>query len=67
MFKLAIPVLHVGDSVAATEFYCERLGFKVRSLHTGLLAALILAPRDLRAMKLAFICLHFWRMESLAA
>ena len=27
MFKLAIPVLHVGASAAATEFYCERLGF----------------------------------------
>jgi uncharacterized glyoxalase superfamily protein PhnB len=27
MFKLAIPVLHVSSSVAAEEFYCQRLGF----------------------------------------
>jgi len=27
MLKLAIPVLHVRDSVAAEEFYCHRLGF----------------------------------------
>src|SRR5262252_8230896 len=27
MFKFAIPVLHVSSSVAATEFYCGRLGF----------------------------------------
>ena len=27
MFKFAIPVLHVTSSVAAEQFYCERLGF----------------------------------------
>ena len=27
MFKLAIPVLHVNSSVAAEEFYCNKLGF----------------------------------------
>jgi len=27
LFKLAIPVLHVRSSVAAEEFYCQRLGF----------------------------------------
>ncbi|HEY0514884.1 MAG TPA: VOC family protein [Thermoanaerobaculia bacterium] len=27
MLKLAIPVLHIKDSVAAEEFYCNRLGF----------------------------------------
>ena len=28
MFKLAIPVLHVSNSAAAEEFYCDRLGFR---------------------------------------
>jgi catechol 2,3-dioxygenase-like lactoylglutathione lyase family enzyme len=28
VFKLAIPVLHVSDSAAAEEFYCNRLGFR---------------------------------------
>ena len=28
MFKLAIPVLHVGSSASAEEFYCNRLGFR---------------------------------------
>jgi uncharacterized glyoxalase superfamily protein PhnB len=28
LFKLAIPVLHVGSSAAAEEFYCNRLGFR---------------------------------------
>ncbi len=28
MFKTAIPVLHVGSSIAAEEFYCGRLGFR---------------------------------------
>lgn len=28
MFKLAIPVLHVSNSSAAEEFYCNRLGFR---------------------------------------
>jgi uncharacterized glyoxalase superfamily protein PhnB len=27
LFKLAIPVLHVGNSAVAEEFYCNRLGF----------------------------------------
>ena len=29
MIKLAIPVLHVSSSVAAEEFYCKRLGFRL--------------------------------------
>jgi uncharacterized glyoxalase superfamily protein PhnB len=28
MFKTAIPVLHVSDSVAAADFYCDGLGFR---------------------------------------
>ncbi len=28
MLKFAIPVLHVTSSIAAEEFYCERLGFE---------------------------------------
>jgi uncharacterized glyoxalase superfamily protein PhnB len=28
MFKSAIPVLHISRSADATEFYCNRLGFK---------------------------------------
>ena len=28
MFKLAIPVLHVGSSASAKEFYCGLLGFR---------------------------------------
>src|SRR5277367_4197588 len=28
LFKLAIPVLHVINSAAAEEFYCNRLGFR---------------------------------------
>ncbi|PYS93328.1 MAG: glyoxalase/bleomycin resistance/extradiol dioxygenase family protein [Acidobacteria bacterium] len=28
MFKAAIPVLHVSNSAAAEEFYCNRLGFR---------------------------------------
>ena len=27
MFRSAIPVLHVGSSVSAEEFYCNKLGF----------------------------------------
>ncbi len=27
MFRLAIPVLHVGSAAAAEAFYCNRLGF----------------------------------------
>ena len=29
MIKLAIPVLHVSSSVAAEDFYCNRLGFRL--------------------------------------
>jgi catechol 2,3-dioxygenase-like lactoylglutathione lyase family enzyme len=29
LFKRAIPVLHVSSSVAAEEFYCQRLGFRL--------------------------------------
>ncbi len=29
MIKLAIPVLHVSNSAAAEEFYCNRLGFQL--------------------------------------
>jgi catechol 2,3-dioxygenase-like lactoylglutathione lyase family enzyme len=29
MFKAAVPVLHVGSSVAAEDFYCKGLGFTV--------------------------------------
>jgi len=28
MLKIAIPVLHVSSSVAAEQFYCNRLGFR---------------------------------------
>ncbi len=28
MFKAAIPVFHVSSSVAAEEFYCNKLGFR---------------------------------------
>jgi len=28
MIKLAIPLLHVSDPVAAENFYCQQLGFK---------------------------------------
>ncbi len=35
MFKLAIPVLHVGSSVAAEEFYCKLLGFRREFAHRG--------------------------------
>ncbi len=28
MLKVAIPVLHVSNSVAAETFYCEKLGFR---------------------------------------
>ncbi len=31
MFETAIPVIHVVNSVAAEEFYCKRLGFKLLS------------------------------------
>ena len=35
MLKLAIPLLHVSDSQAATRFYCEQLGFQLRFTHRG--------------------------------
>jgi uncharacterized glyoxalase superfamily protein PhnB len=28
LLKLAIPVLHVSNSIAAEDFYCKRLGFR---------------------------------------
>lgn len=28
MIKLAIPLVHVSDSAAAQDFYCNRLGFR---------------------------------------
>ena len=33
MLKLAIPVLHVSNSIAAEEFYCKRLGFRREFAH----------------------------------
>lgn len=33
MFKLAIPLLHVTDSVRAESFYCEKLGFRLEFAH----------------------------------
>jgi catechol 2,3-dioxygenase-like lactoylglutathione lyase family enzyme len=33
VFKLAVPVLHVGSSAAAEEFYCGKLGFRVESAY----------------------------------
>jgi uncharacterized glyoxalase superfamily protein PhnB len=33
MLKLAIPLLHVPDSVAAEDFYCNRLGFRREFAH----------------------------------
>ena len=33
MFKTAIPVLHVSNSAAAEEFYCNRLGFRREFAH----------------------------------
>jgi catechol 2,3-dioxygenase-like lactoylglutathione lyase family enzyme len=33
VFKLAIPLLHVTDSVAAEDFYCDRLGFRLEFAH----------------------------------
>jgi catechol 2,3-dioxygenase-like lactoylglutathione lyase family enzyme len=35
VFKLAIPVLHVTNSAAAEEFYCNRLGFRQEFAHRG--------------------------------
>ena len=33
MLKLAIPVLHVSNSMAAEDFYCKRLGFRREFAH----------------------------------
>jgi len=33
MFKVAIPVFHVSSSIAAEEFYCNRLGFRLESTY----------------------------------
>ncbi len=33
MFKLAIPLLHVSNSAAAEDFYCNRLGFHREFAH----------------------------------
>src|ERR1700739_1552468 len=33
MLKLAIPLLHVADSAAAEDFYCNRLGFRWEFAH----------------------------------
>lgn len=35
MIKLAIPLLHVSDSAAASDFYCNRLGFRLEFSHRG--------------------------------
>jgi catechol 2,3-dioxygenase-like lactoylglutathione lyase family enzyme len=33
MIKLAIPLLHVSDSAAARNFYCDHLGFRLEFTH----------------------------------
>jgi len=33
LFKLAIPLLHVSNSTAAEDFYCNRLGFRREFAH----------------------------------
>jgi uncharacterized glyoxalase superfamily protein PhnB len=35
MIKLAIPLLHVSNSTAAEDFYCNRLGFRREFAHRG--------------------------------
>ncbi len=35
MIKLAIPLLHVSNSAAAEDFYCNRLGFRRGFAHRG--------------------------------
>ena len=35
MLKLAIPLLHVSNSAAAEDFYCNRLGFHREFAHRG--------------------------------
>jgi len=36
LIKVAIPLVHVSNSVAAEEFYCGRLGFRLEFAHTGM-------------------------------
>ena len=33
MLRMAIPLLHVADSARAEDFYCNRLGFRLRSAY----------------------------------
>ena len=33
MLRIAIPLLHVADSARAEDFYCNRLGFRLRSAY----------------------------------
>ena len=35
MIKLAIPLLHVSNSAAARQFYCNQLGFRLEFAHGG--------------------------------
>jgi uncharacterized glyoxalase superfamily protein PhnB len=35
LLKLAIPLLHVSDSIAAEDFYCRQLGFRKEFAHRG--------------------------------
>lgn len=35
MIELAIPLVHVSNSIAAEEFYCQRLGFRREFAHRG--------------------------------
>jgi uncharacterized glyoxalase superfamily protein PhnB len=35
LIKLAIPLLHVSNAMAAEEFYCTRLGFRREFAHRG--------------------------------
>jgi uncharacterized glyoxalase superfamily protein PhnB len=35
LLKLAIPVLHISSAVAAEDFYCRHLGFRLEFAHRG--------------------------------
>jgi uncharacterized glyoxalase superfamily protein PhnB len=35
LFKFAVPLLHVSNSVVAREFYCNQLGFQLKFAHHG--------------------------------
>ena len=35
MLKSAIPLLHVSNSAAAEQFFCDRLGFRLEFAHRG--------------------------------